>query len=135
MSNTLQSGRPFGRLNIGENLKLDLDAERWICGRCTRELGPGREDVKRGLLVGERDPSEIHPPLIEDQPYTFSPNPEWVRILEFYCPGCGAQIESEYLPPGHPITHTTEIDLDALKARLERGEIVIGDGHLKVVSP
>ena len=36
MSNTLQGGQDFGRLNIGENLQLDLDAERWICGRCTR---------------------------------------------------------------------------------------------------
>lgn len=135
MSNHLPDRPATGHLNIGENLQLDLAAERWVCGRCTRDLGPAREDVKRSLLVAERDPAEIHPPLIEGQPYTFSPNPEWVRILEFYCPGCGAQIESEYLPPGHPITHTTEIDLDRLKARLASGEIVIEDGHLKVVSP
>ena len=90
--------------------------------------------MKRGLLVGERDPSEVHPPLIEGE-YTFAPNPEWVRILEFYCPGCGVQLETEYLPPGHPITHTTQIDLDSLKARLASGSLSIEDGHLKVVVP
>jgi acetone carboxylase, gamma subunit len=121
-------------LNIGENLKIDLTHERWVCGRCERELGSAHQNVKHGLLVGERDPREIHPPLIENQPYTFAPNPEWVRILEFYCPGCGAQIETEYLPPGHPITNTTEIDLARLKQRLASGEVVIENGHLKVVT-
>ena len=51
-----------------------------------------------------------------------APNAEWVRIIEFYCPGCGRQVETEYLPPGHPITHDTEMDVDALKARLAAGE-------------
>jgi len=116
-------------LHVGDNLDLDLQAERWLCGKCGHDIGPARDNVKRGLLVGERDPREIHRPLI-DTPYNFSPNPEWIRILEFYCPGCGLQVETEYLPPGHPITHTTEIDIDALKARLETGELEITDGHL-----
>jgi peptide/nickel transport system ATP-binding protein len=77
---------------------------------------------------------EVHPPLIEGE-FTFAPNPEWIRILEFYCPGCGTQIETEYLPPGHPITHTTEIDLDSLKRRLAAGELRIDNGHLQVVEP
>lgn len=115
-------------LHVAPHLLLDLDRERWRCD-CGRELGSAREDVKRGLLVHERDPREIHPPLIEGA-YTFAPNPEWIRILEFYCPGCGAQLETEYLPPGHPITHTTEIDVDRLKQRLAAGEIAIRDGHL-----
>jgi acetone carboxylase gamma subunit len=33
-----------------------------------------------------------------------------------FCPGCATLIEVEYLPPGHPITHDLEIDIDALKA-------------------
>jgi acetone carboxylase gamma subunit len=117
-------------LHVGDRLDLDLARERWICGKCGHDIGPARENVKHGLLVAERDPAEIHPPLI-DTAYTFSPNPEWIRILEFYCPGCGLQVESEYLPPGHPITNTTELDLDRLKARLAAGEVVIADGHLR----
>ena len=117
-------------LHVGDNLDLEIEGERWICGRCGHDIGPARDNVKRGLLVGERDPAEVHPPLIKGE-YSFSPNPAWIRILEFYCPGCGAQLETEYLPPGHPITHTTEIDLDRLKARLAAGEVVIEDGHLR----
>lgn len=117
-------------LHVGDNLDLHLEQERWLCGKCGQDLGDAHADVKHGLLVAERDPSEIHRPLIE-APYTFSPNPEWIRILEFYCPGCGLQIETEYLPPGHPITHTTELDLARIKARLASGEVVIDGGHLR----
>lgn len=119
-------------LHVGDNLDLDLDKERWQCGKCGNDLGSARDNVKRGLLVAERDPSVVHRPLI-DAAYTFSPNPKWVRILEFYCPGCGLQVETEYLPPGHPITYTTEIDIDHLKSRLANGEIAIEDGRLRLV--
>jgi acetophenone carboxylase len=74
----------------------------------------------------------VHRPLIEGE-FTFSPNPEWIRIIEFYCPGCGRQVETEYLPPGHPITHDTEIDIDGLKRRLDSGELrITDDGKLEV---
>ena len=118
-------------IHIGENLDLAVESERWLCGKCGHDIGTARENVKRGLLVGERDPAEIHRPLIKGE-YTFSPNPRWIRILEFYCPACGVQLETEYLPPGHPITNTTELDLDALKARLASGELTVEDGHLRL---
>ena len=121
-------------LKVAENLLLAVDRECWQCGHCGRDLGDARVNVKRHLLVAERDPREIHPPLIEGE-FSFAPNPEWVRILEFYCPGCATQIETEYLPPGHPITHTTALDLDSLKRRLAAGELRIEDGHLRVVTP
>ena len=74
-------------------------------------IGPARENYKKGCLLYDRDPREIHPPLVSGA-FNFSPDPLWVRIVEFYCPGCGTQVETEYLPPGHPITHDIEIDLD-----------------------
>jgi acetophenone carboxylase len=65
--------------------------------------------------------------------YTFSPNGEWVRLLEFYCPGCGRQVETEYLPAGHPLTYDTEIDIDSIKTRLASGEARINEeGKLEV---
>jgi acetophenone carboxylase len=118
-------------VHIGDFLDLELERERWTCGKCGHDLGSARENVKRGLLVGERDPTEVHRPLIAG-PYSFAPDPNWIRVLEFYCPGCGLQLETEYLPPGHPITHTTEIDIDALKRRLAAGELALEDGHLKL---
>ena len=119
------------RIRFTEYLDLDLDAELWRCNRCDAELVSARRPYKEGCLVHERDPREIHPPLIEGA-FTFSPDPDWVRILEFYCPGCGAQVETEYLPPGHPITVDIELDVDRLKARLASGEIRIEDGRLAV---
>ena len=71
----------------------------------------------------------MHAPILDGE-YTFSPDPVWVRILEFYCPQCGRQIETEYLPPGHPITHDIEVDVDNLRRRLASGELQIEDGKL-----
>jgi len=110
------------RLRVTEYLDLDLDREQWMCNRCGHVIGPARENYKRGCLLYDRDPREIHPPLVPGA-FSFSPDPLWVRIVEFYCPGCGTQVETEYLPPGHPITHDIEIDLDSLKERLSKGEL------------
>ncbi len=104
---------------VTEYLKIDLDAERWQCRRCAHDLGSARDNYKRGLLVYDRDPREIHRPILDPTlyRYTFAPDPTWCRILEYYCPGCGTQVETEYLPPGHPPTHDIELDVDDLKRR------------------
>ncbi|MBI2875446.1 MAG: acetophenone carboxylase [Candidatus Tectomicrobia bacterium] len=106
---------------ITEYLDLDLERELWCCHRCGTDLIGARENYKKGCLVYERDPREIHRAMVEG-PYSFAPDPEWCRILEFYCPGCGTLMEVEYLPPGHPITHDIELDLEKLKERARRGE-------------
>lgn len=119
-------------IRITEYLDLDLDREQWLCNSCGRVLGPARENYKKGCLVYDRDPREIHAPLVSGA-FNFAPDPLWVRIVEFYCPGCGAQVETEYLPPGHPITHDIEIDLDGLKDRLRTGEFTIRANRIEVV--
>jgi acetone carboxylase gamma subunit len=111
---------------ITEYLRIDLHTEMWECRRCHRELLTARDNYKRGLLVYDRDPREIHKPLLDPKKYarTYSPDPTWCRILEYYCPQCGTMIEAEYLPPGHPPLHDIELDIDALKAQwLGRKEI------------
>ena len=42
----------------------------------------------------------------------------------------GRQVETEYLPPGHPITVDIEVDIDSLKQRLASGDLVVRDGKL-----
>jgi acetone carboxylase gamma subunit len=118
------------RIRITEYLDLDIDAETWLCNRCGRVLGPARESYKKGCLIHDRDPREIHQQLVSGA-FNFSPDPLWVRIVECYCPSCGTQIETEYLPPGHPVTHDIEIDLDGLKERLRKGEYVIRNQRLE----
>jgi len=58
----------------------------------------GAGELQEGLPRSDRDPGEIHPAIVPG-PFNFSPDPLWVRIVEFYCPGCGTQVETEYLPP------------------------------------
>jgi acetone carboxylase gamma subunit len=95
-------------------------------------VAPATHSYKEGLLVYNRDPRDIHPPIIDPEKYrfTFSPDPEWVRILEYYCPCCGTMVENEYAIPGHPPLYDMEVDLPALKAqwanRTEVPEPVVG---------
>jgi acetone carboxylase gamma subunit len=119
----------YERIRFTEYLDLDLNDEHWYCHDCGTKLISARENYKRGCLVAEREPSEIHNPVIDGE-YSFSPDAGWVRILEFYCPSCSRQIETEYLPPGHPITVDIEVDIDSMKARLSSGNIIIKAGKL-----
>lgn len=108
-----------GRIAITEYLEIDLQSERWHCRRCNHDIENARENYKQGLMVAQRDPREVHRPLINEEryEYTFAPDPEWCRLVEFYCPNCATLMEVEYLPPGHPLTRDIELDIDAMKAR------------------
>jgi acetone carboxylase gamma subunit len=119
------------KIRVTEYIDLDVELEKWFCNRCGHGLGPARQSYKRGCLLYDRDPREIHPALVSGE-YNFSPDPMWVRIVEIYCPSCGVQMETEYLPPGHPITWDIEIDLDRLKQRLKTGEYKIRKQRLEV---
>lgn len=119
----------MARVRITEYLMLDLDAEQWRCRHCDQLLGAAGDNYKHGCLVHDRDPAEVHRALIEGE-FTFAPDSRWVRIVEFYCPGCGTQVETEYLPPGHPITHDIELDVARLKQRLASGELTIEEERL-----
>jgi acetone carboxylase gamma subunit len=112
------------RVPMTEYLVIDLDTERWACRVCDNDIWSAHENYKPGCLVYDRDPREVHQPIIDPSRYefTFSPDPVYCRILEFYCPGCGTQIETEYVPPGHPPTVDLLIDVAALRAQwAERG--------------
>ena len=105
------------KIRITEYLDIDFITEYWCCNRCGKTLFSARDNYKKGCLIYDRDPRTIYRPLIEGQ-YSFSPDPSWIRIVEFYCPGCGTMIDNEFLPPGHPITYDLDLDLDALKQQL-----------------
>lgn len=110
------------KIPMTEYLRIDLDSESWECRRCGWVIGPARDNYKEGLLVYDRDPREIHKPLLDPTYYqfTFAPDPRWMRILEYYCPQCGTMVETEYTVPGHPPVYDMEVDIDALKAQWAR---------------
>lgn len=106
-------------IKMTEYLNIDLKKETWCCRKCQHELASARRNYKEGLLVFARDPREIHRPILNPELYefTFAPDPDWVQIVEYYCPECGVMMEVEYLPPGHPPLYDMEFDIDALKER------------------
>lgn len=105
------------RVAITEYLDVELETERWRCRRCGADLGDARDCYKKGCLIRARNPREVHFPLGPDPKFNFSFDPEWIRLVEFYCPGCGVMVENEYLPPGHPLTWDIQLDLDALRKK------------------
>ncbi|MBX5468242.1 MAG: acetone carboxylase subunit gamma [Firmicutes bacterium] len=106
----------MARVPITEALAIETTTRSWVCRACGHTLIAADRNYKEGCLVWMRDPREVHRPLV-DGAYTFAPDPDWVRILEFICPGCGHLVEVEYLPPGHPVTWDLQPDVDALVAR------------------
>ena len=124
------------KIPMTEYLRIDLDSEKWECRVCDHEIAPAEGNYKEGLLVHNRDPREIHPPILDPERYrfTFSPDPEWVRILEFCCPNCGTQVETEYAIPGHPPLQDMQVDVPALKAQwAKRGPDMLPDAGPAVV--
>ena len=111
------------RRRITEYLDLDLDEDLWYCNRCSKPIISAHRNYKEGLLLYERHPWEIHFPFGPEKRFNYAPDPDWCRIIEFYCPHCGTMFETEYLPPGHPITHDIELDLTSLKAKLGRDDL------------
>jgi acetone carboxylase gamma subunit len=85
------------RLRVTEYLDLDLEDEGWYCHVCGNGFGSARGNYKEGCLIHERDPREIHRPIIEGE-YTFAPDPEWVRIVEFS--GAVPRSRRSTYPPG-----------------------------------
>lgn len=105
------------KIRVTEYLSVDLSTETWCCHACGHTLIDARRNYKEGCVVAEVPLEEAHPPLVHGQTFSFTPDPDYCRLLEFYCPECGTIIENEYLPPGHPLTHDIELDIDALKRR------------------
>lgn len=104
------SGKTETSLNVGQlkGVRYQLtpyvnivDTEQGnvaVCSQCNHVYGPVAENFKYHCLIYERNPEEIHPPERR-----MAPNKEWCIYREFYCPGCGTQVEVEVCPHGAPI--------------------------------
>ena len=112
------------KMRITESLDIDLEKEMWCCSRCNVEIHSARESYLKGCLVYERPASEIYGPPIpvkqDSATISYAPEPDFMRVVEFYCPNCGAVMTVQYLPPGHPIIFDIELDIDKLKERAKK---------------
>jgi hypothetical protein len=67
-----------------------------VCSKCGFGYCGAHEDYKLYGLVYDRDPAD-------NLPTRLAPDKNWAIYREFYCPGCGTQVEVDQCPPGMPI--------------------------------
>lgn len=105
------------RVNFKEKILLRLHPHLYIVQKgearivkcdCGHEFGDYRVNWKLYSLIYVRDSVES---LEEIYPVD-RPDPEWCQIREYYCPGCGSQLEVEAMPKGAPPDFEFLPDLD-----------------------
>ncbi len=77
--------------------------------RCGHEFGDYRVNWKLEALVHVRETEEQ---LREVYRGSEQPDPSWIQIREYICPGCGTQLEVEAVPRGCPPDFEFLPDLD-----------------------
>lgn len=99
-------------LPLGLHLYVVLkeNGERVVKCDCGYEFGDYRQNWKLNALIYVRDTEEK---LAEIYPRKMGPDPRWMEIREYYCPGCATQLEVESLPPGYPVVFDFRPDIDA----------------------
>ena len=112
------------KTRITESVDIDLEKEMWCCHRCGAELHSAKESYLKGCLVHERPANEIYgspiPVKKDSDVISYAPESDFMRVIEFYCPNCGALTTVQYLPPGHPVIFDIELDIGKLKERAKK---------------
>ena len=85
-------------------VKAEGEKKVIVCSECGHLYCEAHENFKWYALIYDRDPKEIQPGLL-------GPDMHWMIYREFYCPGCGVQIEVEPTPEGTPILHSLEVEV------------------------
>lgn len=107
-----------GRVAFSERILLPLTPRLFVVQKgkdrivkcsCGHEYGDYRVNWKLYSLIYVRDEDEA---LKEVYPGLLKPDPRFCQIREYYCPGCGAQLEVESLPPGMPAEFEFLPDID-----------------------
>ena len=75
-----------------------------VCRECGFAFCEASENHKLYCLIYDHDPAEIYPGILAH-------DSQWCVYREFYCPGCGTQIEVESTPPGTPIIHDVKLKM------------------------
>ncbi|SFJ66884.1 acetone carboxylase subunit gamma [Thermoflavimicrobium dichotomicum] len=99
-------------LPLGLHLYIVLkeNGDRVVKCDCGYEFGDYRKNWKLNALVYVRDTEEK---IAEIYPKLMGPDPRWMEIREYYCPGCSTQLEVESVPPGYPVIFDFKPDIDA----------------------
>lgn len=90
---------------------VQKDSRRIVKCDCGCEFGDYRQNWKLQALIYVRDTDETLSEIWIG-PRT-GDSPRRTEIREYYCPGCGAQLEVEAVPPGYHVLFDFLPDLDA----------------------
>lgn len=88
------------------------DTGRIVKCDCGYEFGDYRINWKLGCRVRVRRSKEEFEEVYS--PTYAIPEPDWMTIREYYCPGCLTQLAVEVVPPGYPALFDMLPDLDTL---------------------
>lgn len=97
-------------LPIGEHLYIVAGVDgRIVKCDCGQEFGDYRTNWKLSANVRVRADKQS---VEEIYPGRQAPDPDWMEIREFICPGCTTLLEVEAAPPGFPIVFDFLPDLE-----------------------
>ena len=90
-------------LRLGDNLFIVKEENGDIVTKCLcgHEFCDFRENWKLYCRINVRRTIEEMSEVYSPEPAC--PEPGWQEIREFFCPGCGAQLAVEVVPPGYPV--------------------------------
>ena len=88
---------------------VDKDGSRVVKCRCGHEFGDYRVNWKLSALINVRDDEASLGEVYKGREL---PDPSWVQVREYICPGCGTQLEVEAVPRGCPPDFDFLPDLD-----------------------
>ncbi|MEM1587189.1 MAG: acetone carboxylase subunit gamma [Candidatus Bathyarchaeia archaeon] len=97
-------------LPLTEHLMIvSKDGKLIVKALCGCEFGDYRENWKLKALIYVRNKVEQFKEIYPDPLY---PDANWCEIREFICPGCGALLDVEAVPPGYPVINEFEPDIE-----------------------
>jgi acetone carboxylase gamma subunit len=83
--------------------------QRVVKCRCGHDFGDYRVNWKLSASIYVRESEDAFEEIYHGRE---KPDPSWVQIREYYCPGCSAQLEVEAMPRGAPPDFEFLPDLD-----------------------
>jgi acetone carboxylase gamma subunit len=98
-------------LPLSDNLFIveRADGERVTKSRGGFDFGDYRRNWKLNALIFERDTDEL---MDEVYPRMMGADPRWMTLREYYCPASLTLLDVEAVPPGYPIVHAFQPDLE-----------------------
>ena len=76
-------------MEYGDLVRFDFGADAATCIRCDFQLSAASEDFRTGTLVHDAALHSVGP--VRGEGYASGE----VRLIRYYCPGCGRQLEAE----------------------------------------